>query len=355
MSRPQFHPLTVTDLTPEGEDAVVVTFAVPGALAEAFRYKAGQFLTLRRRLDGEELQRSYSLCSAPHEQRWKIGIREIPNGVFSRWANRELKVGDRIECMPPDGLFCPPPVAEPARHYVFFAVGSGITPCFSIIKDKLATEPRCHVTLIYGNRRASTMMFREELEDLKNRYLDRFALHSVFSREAQDIALYHGRLDGARIREFLTRLIPPATIDLALLCGPAQMLEEGEAALREAGLCEAQILIERFGDVGMTAVRDEVPTQQSATVIVVIDGVQREIQLHDAEQSILDAARAAGLELPFSCKSGVCATCRARVLEGEVHMRRNFALLKSDLRAGIVLACQARPLTPRVVLSFDDR
>ena len=356
MSRPHFHSLAVAEIRAEADDAVSIAFTVPSELKATFAYLPGQYLTLRHQLGHEEVHRSYSLCSALADDEWRIGIREIPRGVFSTWANHTLQVGDTLECMPPDGRFCAATDSTTAVHYVLFAVGSGITPCLSIAKTVLAASPRSQVTLVYGNRRTSSTMFREDLEDLKNRYLARLALHCVFSREAQDIDLYHGRVDGAKVRHFLQTLIPAASIDEAFLCGPTTMLEEVEAALREAGVAEEKIHVERFGvgELGAVA-RDEVETKSDAKVTVIIDGVQRDISINDSHASILDAARAAGLDLPFSCKSGVCATCRARVLEGQVHMTRNFALLKADLAAGIVLSCQARPLTERVVISFDER
>jgi len=350
-----FHSLLVTEVCAEGDDAVSIALAVPPELRALFAYRPGQYLTVRRSGDVSDARRSYSLCSAPVDDEWRIGIRELPGGLFSTWANRELKAGTALECMPPDGHFCPPLESAASGHYVLFAVGSGITPCLSIAKHVLATT-RGQVTLLYGNRRTTSTMFREDLEDLKNRYLDRFALHCVFSREEQDIALYHGRLDAARIETFLERLVPPETIDEAFICGPSQMLNEVEGALLKAGLPPERIHIERFGvDDLAPVVRPEVELKTAASVIVIVDGTRRELRLNDSTASILDAARAAGLDLPFSCKSGVCATCRARVLEGEVQMARNFGLLKSDVLAGIVLTCQARPVTERVVLSFDER
>ncbi|MSR13315.1 MAG: 2Fe-2S iron-sulfur cluster binding domain-containing protein [Gammaproteobacteria bacterium] len=338
----------------EGEDAVSIAFTVPPALATTFRYTPGQYLTVRQP-GSDDLRRSYSLCSAPSDHEMRIGVREIPGGAFSTWANRSLTAGMALECLPPEGNFCPT-ITRSAKHYVLFAVGSGITPCLSIAKTVLLTAPTSQVTLVYGNRRASSTMFREDLEDLKNRYLDRFALHCVFSREAAEIDLYHGRIDAARVQRFLERLIPPPTIDEVFLCGPNQMLETVEAVLVDADVTAEKIHIERFGvDDLAPVVRPEIVLKSDATVTLIVDGAHRELRLTDDTLSILDAARAAGLDLPFSCKSGVCATCRARVLEGEVHMARNFGLLKSDLAAGIVLTCQARPITERVVLSFDER
>ena len=356
MSRSSFHVLSVSDVRREGDDAVSVALAVTPAQRATFAFRAGQYLTLRRPADPADVRRCYSLCSAPNEAEIRIGVREIPHGNLSSWVNCELQPGMVVECMPPDGQFGAALTSQAPRHLLLIAVGSGITPLLSIAKQALASHLGNTVTLLYGNRRISTMMFREELEDLKNRYLDRFALYCVFSRESQDIALYNGRIDGARVREFMAHLVPAGNVDEALLCGPHAMLSEVEAALREAGVAPEKIHLERFGVADIPAItREEPVTAHSASVTVIVDGKRREIELKDSTSSILDAARAAGLDLPFSCKSGVCATCRARVLEGKVKMTRNFALLKSDLAAGIVLSCQAHPLTPRVVISFDER
>ncbi|MGD9603308.1 MAG: 1,2-phenylacetyl-CoA epoxidase subunit PaaE [Gammaproteobacteria bacterium] len=356
MSRPSFHALSVADVRREGEDAVSVALTVPAALRAAFRFTAGQYLTVRRPADTSDVRRSYSLCSAPDEDDLRIGVREIPQGALSTWLNRELAPGMTLECMPPDGHFGAPLQAAAGRHLLLIAVGSGITPMLSIAKSALAADPGTRVTLLYGNRRLATTMFREDLEDLKNRYLQRFVVHYVFSRETQEVPLHDGRLNGARIGEFLAYLVPPASVDHAFLCGPAAMLADAEDALRTAGIAADRIHVERFGVAGIPdVVRAEMAAPAGARVTVIVDGVRREIGFAHSTDSILDAARAAGLDLPFSCKSGVCATCRARVLEGEVRMTRNFALMQTDLDAGIVLSCQAHPVTPRVVISFDER
>ncbi len=356
VARPAFHVLTVGDVRRESDDAVSIALTVPPALRTTFTFRAGQYLTLRRPGDPADERRSYSLCSAPGDEDLRIGVREIPQGIVSTWLNRDLQPGMTVDCMPPDGQFGAVVTSREPRHLLLVAVGSGITPLLSLAKAALASHPKNCVTLLYGNRRLSTTMFREELEDLKNRYLDRLALHCVFSREAQEFALYDGRLDGARVQEFLTRLVPISSVDEAFLCGPHAMLNEVEGLLREAGLAEERIHVERFGVADIPVItRAEVLAPHSALITVIVDSARRDIELKDSTVSILDAARAAGLDLPFSCKSGVCATCRARVLEGEVTMTRNFALLKSDLAAGIVLSCQAHPVTSRVVISFDER
>jgi ring-1,2-phenylacetyl-CoA epoxidase subunit PaaE len=356
MSLPSFHNLQISQVSRETDDAVSVTFAVPSELAPLFHFHAGQYLTVRRPGDAEDQRRSYSLCSAPCEGFLRIGVREIRGGALSPWLNRDVQVGTAVEVMPPDGQFGLLPETGTGRHLLLIAVGSGITPLLSIARQALAEDSRNRVSLLYGNRNLASMMFREDLEDLKNRFLGRFALHCTFSREPQEIPLHHGRLDGTKLREFLARLVPPESVDEVLLCGPHAVLEECCAVLREAGVAADRLHVERFGapvvDGGPTA---EIATPEGARVVVILDGVQRELTLADPSLSILDAARGAGMDLPFSCRTGVCATCRARVMEGEVKMSRNFALLASDLKAGIVLTCQAHPVSERVVISFDAR
>ena len=353
-----FHSLTVADVSRETDDAVCIRFDVPPALRPAFAFEPGQHLTLRVTVDGEEQRRSYSLCSAANGTDWSVGIRELPGGKVSTWANRTLRAGDTVECMAPDGTFRAPVDPSHAKHYLLVAAGSGITPLLSIARTVLAGEPRSQVTLLYGNRKLSSVMFREALEDLKNRYLDRLALHYVFSREAQELPIYEGRLDAARLRLFLQTLVPAASIDEAFLCGPDAMLDELEGALRDAGVPAAHVHVERFGTAvaaPAAARTSDAANATDARVTVMADGMTREFQLPGTGVSILDAAREAGLDLPFSCKSGVCSTCRARLKEGTVEMTRNFALMQSDLDAGFILTCQAHPTSARVVVDFDDR
>jgi ring-1,2-phenylacetyl-CoA epoxidase subunit PaaE len=356
-----FHPLRVKSVRPESEEALVVAFDVPPELAEQFRFTHGQHLTLRRSIGGNEERRSYSICAAPAEGLLQVGIRKVPGGVFSSWLHEAIKPGDTLEVMTPEGRFFVPLDPTAARHYLAIAGGSGITPILSILKAVLAAEPKSRFTLIYGNRRQRSTMFAEELEDLKNRYLSRLVLHMVFSQEATDLPLYHGRIDRAKIGEFLGTLVDPGGIDHAFVCGPHGVNDEAEAALRVAGLAPERIHIERFGipDESGPGKRAVQPAREGdaadARVTIIRDGVAREIEFHAAQGNILDAAAAAGLEVPFSCKSGVCCTCRSKLLEGEVRMERNFALEKHEVAAGFVLTCQSHPLTERVVLSFDER
>ena len=356
MSRPRFHDLQISSIARETDDGVAVTLAIPPALRDEFAFVPGQYLTIHRPGAPDEERRSYSICSQPGARGITLGVREIPGGVVSTWLNREAKVGDRLECMAPDGQFGAMAQGHAPRHLLLVAAGSGITPLLSIAESVLATHPANRITLLYGNRSVASMLFREALQDLKDRYLERFDLHCVFSREPQDIALHEGRLDGAKLQTFLATLIPVDTVDDAFLCGPNAMLDAVTEALLEAGMTSAHIHVERFGAPDTATTGNTTPhAVHQARLTLILDGKTRIIPIEDSRTTLLDAARAAGLDLPFSCRTGVCATCRAKVLAGEVEMARNFALLEDDLKAGIVLTCQAHPVTPEVTVSFDDR
>jgi ring-1,2-phenylacetyl-CoA epoxidase subunit PaaE len=291
-----------------------------------------------------------------------VGVRKVRGGVFSNWINESLKPGDEIAVMAPQGRFFVPLEPASRRHHLGIAGGSGITPILSIMKTVLAREPYSRFTLIYGNRLLNSTMFKEELEDLKNRYLTRLVLHHVFSDEYTDAPLNRGVMNRDKLAEFLSALVPAEGIAHAYICGPFQMNDEAEAALLAAGVPEDRIHIERFGVAqsltgGADAVVHEAKPEDAerARIVIVRDGLRREIEFRRDQPSLLDCAAAAGLELPFSCTSGVCGTCRAKVIEGRVRMERNFALDKKEVAAGFVLTCQAHPLTDRVVLSFDER
>lgn len=352
---PRFHTLRIAEVRRETADAVSVRFEVPQDLVSEYRFEPGQHLNLRARLDGEEMRRSYSICSGLDDGELRVAIKKVAGGRFSAWANDTLKPGDTIDVMTPEGRFHSPRDASRARHYVGFAAGSGITPILSLVKTILAREPRSRFTLIYGNRRQSSVMFHEALEDLKDRYLTRFALYNVFSREEQEVGLFNGRIDAAKTRAFLETLVPADTIDAAFICGPASMIDEVESALLAAGVPPKRVHVERFGTPGTEAAPAPVVDAAEARVTLVVDGLKREVDFRREHGSILDAGVAAGLDLPFSCKGGMCCTCRAKLIEGEVKMRKNFALEPTDVEAGFVLTCQSYPLTGRVVLSYDDR
>jgi ring-1,2-phenylacetyl-CoA epoxidase subunit PaaE len=345
---------------PDTDEAVIVSFDVPDDVADEFRFTHGQHLTVRHSLDGVEHRRSYSICAGADDGELRVGVRKVPGGVFSTWINEHLTAGDTLQVMAPEGRFFVPLAPAEARHYLGIAGGSGITPILSIMKTVLAAEPMSRFTLIYANRRQRSTMFMEEIEDLKNRYLTRLVLHLVFSQEQMDVPLNSGRLDRAKLAEFVGPLIDPASIDHAFVCGPHGFNDEAEAALQAAGVPPEHIHIERFGipvPAGSAPPKQEVREGDAAQarITIVRDGMSRDIDYRSEHGNILDAAADAGLEVPFSCKSGVCCTCRAKLLDGEVRMERNFALEKHEVAAGFVLTCQSHPLTERVVLSFDER
>jgi ring-1,2-phenylacetyl-CoA epoxidase subunit PaaE len=355
-----FHSLRVKSITPDTDEAVIVSFDVPAAMQNDFQFTQGQHLTLRTQLNGKEERRSYSICSGVDDGELRIGVRHVSGGVMSSWINQSLKTGETIDVLPPEGRFFVPVDESLARHYLGIAGGSGITPILAIMKTVLAREPLSRFTLIYGNRRQASTMFKEELEDLKNRYLTRLTLHTVFSQEHMDSPLYSGRLTQAKLGEFLSVLIQPQQLDHVFVCGPHGFNDEADAALLAAGVPAEHIHIERFGVPVDVAGGKTKPTVQAgdapqAMIQIIRDGLSREIEFRTEHGNVLDAAAAAGLEVPYSCKSGVCCTCRAKLMEGQVRMDRNFALEPHEVAAGFVLTCQAHPLTERVVISFDER
>ncbi|PWT70510.1 MAG: phenylacetate-CoA oxygenase/reductase subunit PaaK [Proteobacteria bacterium] len=352
----RFHSLTIADVRRETADAISVAFAVPEALAAEYAFVQGQHITLKAYVDGVELRRSYSICAGIDDRELRVAIKLVPGGVFSPWATQSLRVGAALEVLTPEGRFHTPLAPENRKHYVAFAAGSGITPILSLIKTILAREPASRFTLVYGNRRQASVMFHEVLEDLKDRYLPRFALYHVFSQERQDVGLFNGRLEAEKVRAFVDTLLPIDIIDEAFICGPGGMIDEVEATLLACGLTQDHIHTERFGmPVPGGGPRIEAGDAPQARIGLMMDGVQREVDLRDGHGSILEAALAAGVELPYSCKGGMCCTCRAKLLEGRVRMDKNYSLEQRDLEAGFVLLCQAHPLTERVVVSYDER
>jgi len=353
---PRFHRLRIREVRRETPECVSLAFDLPPELAGEYRFVQGQHLNVRAELDGEEIRRSYSICAGVDDGELRVAIKKVPGGRFSVWANEKLRPGDAIDVMTPEGRFFTPLDQAAAKHYVAFAAGSGITPVLSLISTTLAREPRSRFTLVYGNRRLASTMFNEALWELKDRYLTRLALFNVFSREQQEVELFNGRIDAAKVRAFLDQLIRVEGIDEAFVCGPASMIDEAEGALIAAGVPREHVHVERFGVPGAAtdAPVDDADAAE-ASVTLVIDGVRREVDFHRGQHSILEAGRAAGIDLPFSCKGGMCSTCRARLLEGEVKMAKNYALEPHEVAAGYVLTCQSYPLTERVVVSFDDR
>ena len=354
----KFHPLQVASVERETRDAVAITFVVPEALRGQFRFEQGQHLTLRAELGGEDVRRSYSICSAVQDGSLRIAVKKTPGGVFSTWANTALKAGDTIDVMPPLGHFNVPLATDAARHYLGFAAGSGITPLLSIVKTTLASEPRSRFTLVYGNRASGTVMFKEELAGLKDTYLGRFNLVHVLSREAQDIELLHGRIDRAKADALLAHWVRLDDIDSTFVCGPEGMMDAVIAALTARGVPEARIKIERFAASipKHTHVAHVAPElgHTECEVTVIIDGATHTFLLEKAKENILEAGLRNGVELPYSCKGGVCSTCRCRLVEGEVDMDVNFALEDYEVARGFILACQSYPVTDKVTIDYDQ-
>ena len=353
---PRFHRLAVNDLRRESADAVSLTFAIPRELADDYHFAPGQYLTLRTTMDGEEVRRSYSICSGPDDGELRIAVKKVDGGAFSNWAADELKFGDQLDVMTPTGRFGVVPAPDEARTYVGFAAGSGITPVLSIVKGVLAREPDSRFFLFYGNRSTSGMLFREALEELKDRFMQRLSVFHVISGEEQDLPILHGRLDGGKVRVLLRSLVPASDVDHVFICGPSGMSDDIETTCREIGIAADRIHVERFvSEFGgkprpKAAIAAGAPPRAMASLI--IDGKRREVPVADGE-GILDAALRAGMDLPFACKGGMCSTCRAKLVEGTAEMEVNYSLEPWELKAGFILTCQAKPTSDRVVVDYD--
>ena len=365
----QFHALSVKRVDAEAGGAIAVTFTAPLNLREVFTFTPGQFLTLRATIDGQDVRRSYSICSSLHQWRTQgtvqVGIRPVEGGVFSNWAVQHLHAGDTLQVMPPQGRFC---VQRPrALHRVGFAAGSGITPILSIMASTLQDQLESKFTLVYGNRRMDSVMFNEALQDLKDTYPDRLTLIHILSRQAQEVPLLEGRIDGEKVNAIMQTLLPVKSMDEVFICGPEGMIEATEKALLEAGARKERVYTERFisqatgepkasRSVGQKtgASAKKAKAQLAIALTVQLDGKSYDMDIA-SDDLVLDAALNHGLDLPYSCKGGVCCTCRAKVLEGQVEMAKNFTLSEEEIAQGFVLSCQSRAKTPRVVISFDER
>ena len=354
-----FHSLVIKDVRSETRDAVSIAFEIPQHLQDSFHFTQGQHLVMRTQLDGEEVRRSYSICTGVNDGELRIAIKRVAGGRFSAFANEQLKAGHSLEVMPPAGHFHVE--LDPARHgnYLAVAAGSGITPILSIIKTTLQTEPNSRVTLLYGNRSSSGALFREQLEDLKNRYLQRLNLIFLFSREQQDVDLYNGRINGDKCEQLFSRWLDVKQLDAAFICGPQEMTETVRDSLKTRGMPAERIHFELFAAAGSQQKREarEAARELDAAVsqiTVISDGRALAFDLPRNSQSILDAGNAQGAELPYSCKAGVCSTCKCKVIEGEVEMDSNHALEDYEVAAGYVLSCQAFPISDKVVLDFDQ-
>ncbi len=360
--RLKFHTLQVARITPITSDAVCLTFQVPHELRDTFTFTQGQYLTLRK-LDSIELRRAYSICSAvqiyANTGELQVGIKRVEGGAFSTWACSALKVGTRVEAMPPQGRFYTPLDASNNKHYLAFAAGSGITPLLSLIATTLHTEPKARFTLVYANRNVASVMFSEALEALKNQYLGRLQLLPLFSRQPQEIALFNGRLDAAKTQELLQGVLANLQFDEAFICGPGEMMDAVQSALLAHGMATNHIHTERFFSGNDEPVKTPVPQQTQThadqkNITVILDGKQHKVPLADG-QAVLDAALDAGLDLPYSCRGGVCCTCRAKVLEGSVTMAKNYTLEPWEIDKGFVLTCQAQCTSAALTVSFDER
>lgn len=357
MSR--FHPLRIAKLANDTRDAVVVTFEVPQDKREVFHFLPGQHLTLRTTVNGEEVRRSYSICSAPFEHEIRIAIKRVPEGIFSTWAHRALQAGQIIDVMEPSGSFHVPLESRLARHHVAFAAGSGITPILSIITSVLVEQPSSRVTLVYGNRASSSVIFKEDLQNLKDRYLDRFNLIFILSREHQDLDLFNGRIDRSKCDQLLEHWIGPSDIDVAYLCGPESMMRAVSDSLQAHGLAPDRIKQELFSTGDSPCRRSSLPRaivpEQECRVSVLLDGRRREFFMPRNKDTLLDAALEQGVDLPYSCKGGVCSTCRCKLTQGQVDMDVHFALEDYEIERGYILACQSYPLTTELALDFDTK
>ncbi len=352
---PRFHPLRVVDVARETSDAVAITLQPPPHAD--FRFTPGQYLTFRRVVDGVEQRRSYSICAGLDDGTLRVGIKRVPGGAFSGWVVDQLRAGDVLDAMPPEGRFgLMPDAAARPRTVLGIACGSGITPILSIASSLLAREPRARFVLLYGNRDAAGIMFRQSLEHLKDRYLSRLAVVHVLSREKHELSALHGRLDAARIAALLPGLVPIGAIDAAFLCGPDGMAAGARRALEGLGLDPARIQEERFTPAAGSLPRakpaapPEAPAAATATITV--DGVTRDVPMASGE-SVLEAGLRAGLDLPWSCRGGMCCTCRAKVTEGAVAMATNYSLQPWEIEAGFVLTCQSRPTGATVTVDYD--
>lgn len=360
-----FHPLTVSSIAPLTEDSVCISFDVPAELADDYDFVQGQHLTIRTDLAGDDVRRSYSICAPAKSGQLRIGVKVLPGGHFSGFATTKLAAGDVLDVMTPAGTFNTPLDPANAKHYCAIAAGSGITPIMSIIATTLAQEPDSRVTLLFANRTSRTVMFLEELEDLKDRYRDRFHLIHVFSREPQQSELFSGRLDGERLRRINEALVPVDAIDEWFLCGPHAMIVELRESLLDRGVDSHHVHTELFhvddatpadnetvgvGDSGTAAGG----TATGADVTITLDGRESTFRIDDPDTTIMTATLEVRPDAPYSCRNGVCGTCRAKLVEGQVEMEQNYALDDDEVEEGYVLTCQSHPLTDKVVVDFDD-
>lgn len=356
MSKNLFYPLRIKDIEKATDDCSLISFAVEEELREAFAFNQGQYLTLKASIDGEEVRRSYSLCSSPLDNEWRVGIKKIQGGKFSTYANEQLKPGDTLQVMPPNGRFFTAIEKQKAKNYVAFAAGSGITPIFSIIKTHLQAEPESSFTLFYINQQVSSIILKEEIDALKNIFLDRFKVFHFLTQEHRSSPLFNGRLDTQKLAVIFDRILPLEQVDDWFICGPQDMIFMLRDYLLEHKVMKKAIHFELFNtDSNTTNVQRQAKETNSVAhcALTVIEGGKAfQIEMPKGT-TILDAALQKGADLPFACKGGVCCTCRAKIKEGKVEMLVNYALEPEEVEAGFVLSCQAIPLSEKVVVDFD--
>lgn len=355
----RFHTLTVTDVQKTIRDAVVVTLCPEDGKAGDFDFIQGQYLTFRRGFDGQELRRSYSICAGKDDGILQVGIKRVDGGVFSTWANETLKIGDKVDAMTPMGNFHAPVAETDAKNYLAFAAGSGITPVLSILKTVLVREPNSQFTLVYANRSVASIMFREELEDLKNLYLNRLTVIHILGTDSQDIDLFTGRVDADKCAQLFKYWIDITSVDTAYICGPEPMMVTISKALQGHGLAKDQIRYELFASGQPGRAKRKAQTENTANsrattqATVTIDGTSRTFTMPKGGQSVLEAAVENNLDAPFACKAGVCASCRARLTEGKVEMAANHALEDYEVEQGYILTCQSYPLSDRIAVDYE--
>lgn len=354
---PKFHTIVIADVRRETEDTVSIAFGVPESLRSDYAYKSGQYLTLKAIINGKDTRRSYSLCSSPFENEWRVAVKRVENGVFSNFANDSMKAGDSIEVMTPTGNFALTSDQNASKNYALFAAGSGVTPILSIAKTVLKEEPNSSVTFFYGNKNFGSIIFREEIEALKNNYMDRLRVIHVLSRESLGNQIQKGRIDKAKCNELYNAFLKNEEIDAVFVCGPEDMILGVKESMSENGVNEKNIHFELFtapGQKKTTAKLEPSGPTISSNVSIILDGDQLDIALESDGENLLDAAQRAGADLPFACKGGVCCTCKARILEGTARMDVNYALEKDEVEAGYILTCQAHPTSEKLIVSFDD-
>jgi len=355
-----FESIRVKAVRKETNDCVSVVLDIPAALQAQYAFQQGQYLTIKTKINGEEVRRSYSLCSSPLDKEWRVAIKKVDGGVFSTYANEVLKAGDTLDVMPPMGKFFTPIHPEQAKRYVCFAAGSGITPILSIIKTVLVSEPHSQVILVYGNRSKASIIFKEQLEALKNKYMERFSLIHVLSREKMDAPIQSGRITADKCAALSATLIKLDQADAFFICGPEEMTLAVRDYLKAQAVDPKKIHVELFTTAGARAKQHQAPKEQAdnapaSKIIVKLDGRSFDFKLPFEGESILDAALKQGADLPFACKGGVCCTCKAKLIEGEVDMDVNYGLEPEEIEQGFILTCQSHPRTEQVVVDYDYR